>query len=147
MLNIGYATGTSNDEYHSEYSLIRENYPEDFLPGLPTLTNPEPTLLYKRLLYSLSGVNGIGQVVPDPYLPVAVQTGIDARPRQSFFLDRYVALDNYFIFANRIMAQYPIAEIREKATYLFTKGITNPSTVNNPKWNGPVELFYDTTNY
>jgi len=122
VLNIGYSTGKTDDEYHSEYALIKQNYYEDFLPGLPTLETPEPTLLYRRFLYSLSGVDGLGQVVPDPFLPLAVQTGISARPRQSFFLDRFIALQNYILFANSTLAQYPIAETRENATFLFASG-------------------------
>jgi hypothetical protein len=122
IFNIAYATGTTNDAYHQEYALIRENYPEDFLPGLPNFDNKNPSLLYQRFLYSLSGVDAIGQVVPNPFLPIHVQTGVSARPRQSFFLDRFLALQNYIQFANNVLIQYPISETRENATFLFTSG-------------------------
>jgi len=182
VLNVGYSTGATDDPHHSEHSLIRENYAEDFLPGLPTLVNINPSSLYQRLLYSLAGTtifaanppdvvsasalvkgqsyqiatlgttdfmlvgaqsNTVGlvfvatgpgtgtgtalfvattQVVPNPFLPIRVQSGISPRPQQSFFLDRLTALQNYIEFANTIMLEYPITEIREGATYLYASG-------------------------
>ena len=196
VFNVGYSTGTTSDEHHTEYALIRENYAEDFLPGLPTLVNPNPSLLYQRLLYSLAGttifiglppdivtapslVKGqsyqiitigttnftlvgagpnpkIGEVfvatgpgagtgttlfvattyvVPDPYLPIRVQSGVSPRPQQTFFLDRLTALQNYFEFANNILIKYPIAETREGAPYLYQVGSANPSNNNLPFFN------------
>ena len=56
--------------------------------------------LYDRMLDSLCGVDESGGVVPDPYLPKPVQNGIYARPRQSFFVDRLLALKNYLTYIN-----------------------------------------------
>jgi hypothetical protein len=81
------------------------------------------------MLDSLCGVDEIGEVVPNPYLPRAVQTGVLARPRQSFFFNRFVALQNYLEYANSVLAQYPISEIRQS---LFLNS------------SGP---FYDTADY
>jgi len=123
VLHIGYSTGSGNVETHNQYSLIRSNYADDFLPGLPGVGNvTRPESLYDRMLDSLSGVDEAGNVVPNPYLPKAVQLGVLARPRQSFFLNRFLALKNYFTFANDILAQYPITEIRENASFLFAEG-------------------------
>jgi hypothetical protein len=122
VLHIGYSTGTSQDTPHTEYTLIRANYADDFLPGLPAFGSKElPTSLYDRLLDSLCGVDEGGSVVPNPFLPLAVQTGIQVRPRQSFFYDRYEALKNYLQYANTVLAQFPILEIRNP-TYLYTNG-------------------------
>ena len=122
VLHIGYSTGEKDDPSHSEYTLIRSNFADDFLPGVPkegtTLT---PESLYDRLLDSLSGVDEEGEVVPNPYLPKAVQSGILARPRQSFFYNRYLALKNYLQYANTVLAQFPISEIR-RSTFLFAEG-------------------------
>ncbi len=134
VFHIGYATGISGDVSHSDYTLIRENYPDDFLPGLPT-TKPTrnnivsqnvdvyslPYGLYDRFLDSMSGCDEEGQVVPNPFLPKAVQSGILARPRQSFFYYRYEAIRNYLTYANTVLAQYPITETRENATFLFAE--------------------------
>lgn len=123
VFHIGYANGTNDDEAHAEYTLIREDFADDFLPGLPKIgSTVEPQGLYDRLLDSLAGVDETGGVVPNPYLPKAVQSGVLARPRQSFFYNRYLALKNYLTYANEILAQYPISEIRPDVSFLFTQG-------------------------
>lgn len=161
VYHISYATGYNDDVAHNEYTLIRTNYKDDFLPGLPgVVTNPisttnsnvnlitggEPYGLYNKLLDSLSGVNIEGGIIPDPYLPKAVQFGVLNRPRQSFFLNRFNALKNYIGFSNEVLKLYPISEIKQ-FNFLFDKGLINPSTVGNPNWTAGPELFYDTTDY
>lgn len=128
VLHIGYGTGTNDDVSHTQWNLIRANYADDFLPGVPPTTSELPQSLYDRLLDSLSGVDETGQVVPNPFLPLAVQVGIQARPRQTMFLNRFEALQNYLEYANQILIQYPISEIRPNATFLFKEGAINPST-------------------
>ena len=131
VLHLGYATGSTDNEAHTEYTLIRENFADDFLPGLPRFgTQEAPGGLYDRLLDSLSGVDEQGDVVPNPFLPKAVQSGILARPRQSFFNNRLMALKNYLTYANEVLAQFPISETRRDATFLFAEG-----------------EFYNTANY
>jgi hypothetical protein len=146
-LHIGFATGTNDDVSHSVYSLIRSNYADDFLPGLPGIGDTVvPESLYNRMLESFSGVNQTGAVVPDPFLPKPVQSGILVRPRQSFFYNRFKALENYLQFYNTVLAQYPLAET-SSLKFLFTEGAINPSTVGNPNWPGAPELFYNTQDY
>ena len=171
VLHIGFGTGTNDDVSHSLYNLIRTNYADDFLPGLPSTNHTHnilhgqintvtgvPESLYDRMLDSLCGVDESGAVVPDPYLPKPVQYGIYARPRQSFFVNRFLALKNYLGYANEILAQYPIAETR-RSLFLYTEGETNLSTDPvyntdptspyysvNP-WTGPIIPFYQTTDY
>jgi hypothetical protein len=116
VLHIGYSTGTNDDVSHSRYSLIRANYADDFLPGLPTTTSTDtPQYLYDRMLDSMCGVDETGAVVPNPYLPKAVQLGVLVRPRQSFFINRFLALKNYLTYANEILSLYPITETRQSA--------------------------------
>ena len=138
VFHIGYANGTTDDVSHQEFALIREGYADDFLTGIPGITDTltyasvdgsiyyskygTPDSLYAKMLDSLSGSGGAGQVVPNPYLPVAVQSGVLARPRQSFFYNRFMALDNYLSYANTILAEYPITELREELSFLFTSG-------------------------
>jgi hypothetical protein len=129
VFHVGYSVTTTEDESHAEYTLIRENFADDFLPGLPR-NNETPEGLYDRLLDSLAGVDEEGGIVPDPFLPKAVQTGILARPRQSFFYNRFLALKNYLTYANIVLAQFPIRETRPDISLLFASG-----------------EFYDTTNY
>lgn len=142
VLHIGFKNSTNIDVGHNEYALIRTNYAEDFLPGIPSLLTTDhlraihgtatysaapPESLYDRMLDSLAGVDETGAVVPNPRLPKAVQSGVLARPRQSFFYNRLGALKNYLQYANEILAQYPITEIRPGASYLFAQ---NPITYN-----------------
>lgn len=130
VLHIGYATGNNDDVAHNEFTLIRANYADDFLPGFPNPNTGElPYLLYHILLESLCGVDEFGSVVPDITLPKAVRTGINTRPRQSFFVDRFKALQNYFTYANIVLSQYPISEFKQ-ASYLLASG-----------------TYYDTTQY
>ena len=127
VFHIGYANGTSDDVAHSEYSLVRVDYADDFLPGLPnfaTGTYNAPYSLYAKLLDSLAGSDQVGSVVPNPLLPLAVQQGVLNTPLQSFFYDRYAALENYLSYANTVMAQYPIVEIKEDLSFLFTENPT-----------------------
>ena len=129
VFHIGFSNGESTDVYHQEFALIQEGNPDSFLPGIPpiSLTNAysiygTPFSLYARLLDSLSGCDQAGTVVPNPFLPIAVQSGIESRPKQSFFYDRYLALENYLMFANTQIPKYPIFEIKEELSFLFTSG-------------------------
>lgn len=148
VLHIGYGTGSNQDVPHNLYSLIRANYADDFLPGLPAhnTSSTEPESLYARMIDSLSGTNVVGSVVPDPYLPKPVQYGVLARPRQSFFINRLTALQNYLQYTNEILLQTPFIESL-KSTYVYKVGDINPSTINNSNWSGSALPFYDVTAY
>ena len=137
VFHIGYSVGQSSDVSHSEFTLIRANFPDDFLPGLPPVnTNDLPSSLYDRMLDSMAGVDEAGQVVPNPFLPRAVQSGIQVRPRQSFFYDRLLALKNYFIYANTILKQFPIVETRQAAfPYLLAKNPANSQFAEGEEYN------------
>jgi hypothetical protein len=137
VMHVGFATGTNEDDSHSIYSLIRANYSDDFLPGLPTLTSLPPLSLYDRMLDSMSGVDESGAIVPNPYLPKPVQSGVLVRPRQSFFYSRFGALKNYLTLANQELAKIPFTET-QSSKFLYTTGPINPST-GLP--------FYETTDY
>jgi hypothetical protein len=130
ILHLGYSTGASSDIVHNEYVLVQENNPDSFLPGLPiTMPDNQPGSLYEKMLDSLTGVDLSGAVVPDPYLPLPVQSGVLARPRQSFFNNRLGALQNYISSANNVLKQFPITEL---------VSLTSLSKI---------DTFYDTTKY
>jgi hypothetical protein len=113
ILSLTYSTGMTDSVAHNAYDLIRANYADDFLPGVPSFTsaNREPESLYAKLVDSLSGTDKFGNVVPDPFLPKAVQTGVLARPKQSFFLNRLLGLKNYIQYFNEILKELPFFEI------------------------------------
>ena len=92
----------SNSDVHTEYAFIADGRPDSFL-------NPN---LYRKLLDSFSGQDTVGNLVPDPMLSPGMQYGVEFRPRQSMFSNRFTALENYLGRANTILAQYPISETR-----------------------------------
>jgi hypothetical protein len=147
VFQIGYATGTNDDAAHTEFTLIRENFADDFLPGIPRRgVAAEPQGLYDRFLDSLAGVDESGAIVPNPFLPKALQSGILARPRQSFFNSRFQALRNYLTYANTVLSQFPVSEIRKDVSFLFAE---NPPIYDE---DGTTLIFeqgqkYNTVNY
>jgi hypothetical protein len=123
-LHIGFSTNDIDIPNHSEYQLIRGNYANDFLRGVPDKAHyTEPAGLYSKFLSSFAGVDEIGQVLPNPNLPKLLQIGIGTRPNQSLFIDRFVALQNYLQYANTVMKTYPINEL-STVTFLNTYGDT-----------------------
>jgi hypothetical protein len=94
------AGGTSN--VHTEYQFIADGLATEFLNAN----------LYRKLLDSFCGIDTIGNAVPDPLLSPGMQYGVEFRPRQSMFVNRFSALQNYLGRANTVLAQYPISETR-----------------------------------
>jgi hypothetical protein len=104
ILHIGYdrqAEGGDNN-IHQEFQFIADGIADSFL---------NPTL-YRKLQDSFCGVDAAGANVPDTNLSPAERYGVQFRPRQSMFADRFKALQNYLTRANTILAQYPISETR-----------------------------------
>lgn len=122
-LHLGYGLIGGLDEKHTSWSLIRDGNEEDFLSGLPTVLGKEPTGLYLKFLESFSGFDNADQQVPDTRLPILLQFGTAVRPRQSMFINRLLALNNYLTYANNILIQYPIVETKD-LSYLQTAGAT-----------------------
>ena len=92
QINLNIAFDYVNDaaNRHTEWLLLQEND-----------ANSRPNwLLEKKLLDSLLGHDDLGNPVPDPALPSKLQYGVEIRPRQSLFVDRFGALRNIIEFAN-----------------------------------------------
>lgn len=102
VLHIEYDRQYTDSAVHLEYALVAENRGDGFL-------TPN---LYRKFLDSMSGADTFGNQVPDPLLSVSEQYGIEFRPRQSFFVNRFEALKNYVRSANAVLARTPIAEQR-----------------------------------
>ena len=104
VLHVEYdqqAAGSQNN-IHQEYAFITDGRPHSFLNNT----------LYRKLQDSLCGEDILGNPVPDPFLSPGQRYGVEFRPRQSMFSDRFAALENYLTRVNSILAQYPITEIR-----------------------------------
>ena len=102
ILSIGFDRQLNDAVVHQEYQIIIDGDADSFLNSN----------LYRKLLDSFCGVNSAGNPVPDPGLSLGMRYGVEFRPRQSMFADRFGALKNYLIRANNVIAQFPISETR-----------------------------------
>jgi len=87
---------------HQEYQFIADGKANAFLNDN----------LYRKLLDSFCGTTTTGAAVPDPLLSPGMQYGVQFRPRQSMFSNRFTALQNYLGRANTVLAQFPISTTR-----------------------------------
>ena len=102
IISIEYDRELNNDNVHVEYELIPQDRADGFLSDG----------LYRKLQDSFCGVDTFGNKVPDTNLGPAERYGVQFRPRQSMFVDRFAALKNYLKRVNAVLAQYPITESR-----------------------------------
>jgi len=85
---------------HSEYALVQEGNPRSQLP----------TLIVDKINDSISGIDAVGNPVPDPALPPSQAYGISIRPRQSAIIDVNTALYNIVTLVNSKLIAYPVTE-------------------------------------
>jgi hypothetical protein len=102
VLHIEFDRELTNDNVHVEYELIAQGRADGFLSNN----------LYRKLQDSFCGVDTFGNQVPDSGLSPAERYGVQFRPRQSMFVDRFEALRNYLTRANAVLRQYTITESR-----------------------------------
>jgi hypothetical protein len=121
ILHLGYGSKNQVDNKHTNWLLIEQDNPQSFLSGLPSNINDLPSKLYLKFIQSFTAYDFLGNQIPDPFLPVLVKTGTSVRPRQSMFFDRLLALKNYIAYANSVLIQLPIVEIRD-LSFLTTFG-------------------------
>jgi hypothetical protein len=100
VLHADYDTVKNTNIIHSEYQLLQDGNGNNILP----------TRIINKMQDSLAGLDAYGNIVPDPALPVQYQTGIEIRPRQSMFVNRLAALENFVEYVNNIFAAVPIVE-------------------------------------
>lgn len=117
VISIEFDRELTNDNVHVEYELIPQDRADGFLSSN----------LYRKFQDSFCGVDTFGNLVPDPNLGPAERYGVQFRPRQSMFVDRFEALRNYLTRANNVLALYPIAESR--IFNLLNSGEPEPSQV------------------
>lgn len=102
-LNISSDDIDNNTNKHTEWLLLAEG----------SANSMPNTLLEKKLIDSLLGVDSLGNIVPDPMLSDRLKYGISIRPRQSMFIDRRMALRNMIDYTNKILAtsSYIVSDI------------------------------------
>ena len=102
IISIDFDQQLNDSNIHTEYELVAQGRADAFISDA----------LYRKLQDSFCGTDTFGHAVPDPNLPPSQRYGVQVRPRQSMFVDRYLALKNYITRANSVFALYPITEIR-----------------------------------
>lgn len=122
ILSIEFDREYTDNAVHTQYDLIPQDRSDGFLSEV----------LYRKLQDSFSGTDVQGALVPDPFLPIASQYGVQFRPRQSMFEDRFLALQNYLIKVNEVLIQYPIVESRNLS--LLNSRDPEPNSVSG-QWN------------
>ena len=125
IINVEFDREYTDSNVHVEYELIAQDKADGFLS----------TNLYRKLLDSFCGVDTAGNIVPDANLNEAERYGVQFRPRQSMFVNRFSALKNYIVRTNTVFARYPFAENKSFELLNSSEPIppsTSGSTVN---WN------------
>jgi hypothetical protein len=102
VIHIEFDRILTSDNVHVEYELIPQDRADGFLSDN----------LYRKFQDSLCGVDTFGNQVPDTTLSPAQRYGIQFRPRQSMFVDRFSALKNYLTKVNNVLKQFPVSESR-----------------------------------
>ena len=102
ILHVEFSQELSDNNIHTEFQLIADGNPTSFLASN----------LYQKLQDSFCGYNAQSLPVPDPFLSPPEQFGPLFNPRQSLFVDRFMALENYLTRVNAILKYLPIVELR-----------------------------------
>ena len=111
VLNIKYSTGPKKTQnLHSQYKLISD--------GL-SASKPDPDI-ERKWFDSLIGFDTNERIVPDPTITVKNRYGIQNRPRQSMFVNRFEALKqtieriNLRLSENLVVDEYDISSLSQK---------------------------------
>lgn len=100
ILSVEYWTGPYTDQRpHSEWKIISNN---------PATTIPNA--IEKKWFDSLSGKDDAGRIVPDTALPPKLKYGVEVRPRQSMFVNRFEALKQLIEQVNNSLRDNLIVE-------------------------------------
>ena len=106
ILHLDYATTQNSNIIHNEYELVQENSNLSVIPNK----------ILNKLVDSLTGADTFGNPVPDYSLTTAERYGVSIRPRQTMFVNKNTAVENFVQYVNSIFKQYAIAEEFDLAT-------------------------------
>ena len=102
VLSVEYWTSPYTDKnIHSQWKIINNNK-ETTLPAS----------IESKWFDSLCGKDSQGRVVPDTALPAKLKYGVEARPRQGMFINRFEALKQFIEEVNRTLINELIVENR-----------------------------------
>ena len=125
VISVEFDREYTDNNVHVEYELIAQGKSDAFLS----------TNLYRKLQDSFCGVDTAGNLVPDPTLNAAERYGVQFRPRQSMFVDRFEALKNYIVRTNNVLSLYPIVENRSFVLLNSSEPEPPSTAVGVTNWN------------
>ena len=100
VLSVEYwLTDKTDQNVHSHWKIV-SNDPATYIPEA----------IEQKWIDSLCGKDSAGRVVPDPALPPKLRYGIENRPRQSMFVNRFEALKEFVENANMLLMDNQITE-------------------------------------
>ena len=100
ILHLNYKKLINSNIIHNEYALISEQ---------GSKSKDIPTVIFNKIVDSLSGIDLFGNQVPDQTLAVQNRYGIDIRPRQTMVVDRNQALKQIIQYVNDILSKFVIS--------------------------------------
>lgn len=103
VLSIEYwLTDNINQNIHSEWYLFNNN-----------VVSQIPKHIEQKWFDSLVGKDANGLLVPDPSLSKKIRYGIENRPRQSMFINRFEALKEFVDYANIVLKKHQITNQKD----------------------------------
>lgn len=100
ILSVEYWTGPYTDQRpHSQWKIISNN---------PTTVIP--SAIEKKWFDSLCGKDDAGRLVPDSALPPKLKYGVEVRPRQGMFVNRFEALKQLIEQVNNVLRNNLVVE-------------------------------------
>ena len=107
VLSVDYWTIDSTDQnIHSHWKIISNDS-----PGVPLE-------IEQKWVDSLCGKDVGGRLVPDIALPLKYRYGVESRPRQGMFINRFEALKQYIEYVNKLLSENLISDTRDMAPFL-----------------------------
>ena len=100
VLAVDFDKKPNDKTLHTEWTLVQENNPKSTIP----------IELFEKIKDSLAGADGQGNKVPDIKLSAGDRYGIKVRPRQSVFMNRYLAMKEYAAYTNSVIKKYNITD-------------------------------------
>ena len=124
VLAVEYWTSPYTDKnIHSQWKIINNN-----------VDTVLPSAIEEKWFDSLCGKDQGGRVVPDPALPAKLKYGVEDRPRQGMFINRFEALKQFIEQINRQLITELVVENRNISALESYE--VEPSTITG---------LYDTT--
>jgi hypothetical protein len=140
VLAIEYwTTDNITQNIHNQWKLVSDNP-----------TTKLPATIEEKWFDSLCGKDQLDRVVPDLNQPVKLRYGIENRPRQSMFVNRFEALKQFVEQVNLVLIKEQIVEQKAEGILDLNSYDTEPSVVSglyDTTQDTDAELQYVSVNY